>query len=226
MKLLILGATGHTGREIVDAALARHHDVTAFVRSPQKVSRAAANLMVVRGDPFDLPGLAQALRGQDGVLSALGLPPRQALRPSHFMAQSAAATVSAMRTAGVARLGILSAAVLFPGKGLQYAFFKWLLRHHARDLEALETVVKASDLEWTIARPPRLVHAKDARYLSARDALPDGASTATFRAVAAFMLDAVERREHVCEISGVASPRQSAWRATQDRGSIEAGSRS
>src|SRR3954470_22862219 len=207
MKLLILGATGNTGREVLDLALGRHHQVTAFVRSPQKITRSESNLRVVQGGPFDLAALAKALEGQEGVISTLGLPPRQALRPSHFMAESAASIVSAMRTAGVSRLCILSAAVLFPGEGVQYAFFKWFLQHHARDLEALETVVKASDLEWTIARPPRLVKAPDARYLAARDALPDGAFSATFRGVAAFLLDTAERQEHRRETVGIVRPR-------------------
>ena len=206
MKLLIIGATGNTGREMLNLALARRHSVTAFVRSPHKISRTDPNLRVVAGDPFDLPALAQALQGQDAVLSALGLPPRQALRPSNFMAESAAATLSAMRTVGISRLCILSAAVLFPGKGLQYAFFKWLLQHHARDLEAMETIVKASDLAWTIARPPRLIHAPDARYVVARDALPEGQFSATFSGVAAFMLDAVERKEHLRELVGLCRP--------------------
>jgi putative NADH-flavin reductase len=207
MKLLLLGATGNTGREVLNLALARHHQVTAFARSPQKITRTDARLRVVRGGPFDLPALAKALEGQDAVVSTLGLPARQALRPSNFMAESTASIVSAMRTAGVSRLCILSAAVLFPGQGLQYAFFKWLLRHHARDLEALETVVKASDLEWTIARPPRLVKAPDERYLAAPNALPDGAYSATFRGVASFLLDAAERQEHVRETVGIVRPR-------------------
>ena len=69
-------------------------------------------------------------------------------------------------------------------------------------------IVRASDLEWTIARPPRLVKAHDARYLAARDALPaDGAFSATFRGVASFLLDAAERRERVRETVGLARPR-------------------
>jgi putative NADH-flavin reductase len=206
MKLLLLGATGHTGREVLDLGLARDHQLTAFVRSPHMITQTKANLHVVCGDPFDLAALAKALAGQDAVISTLGLPPRQALRPSHFMAESTASIVSAMRTAGVSRLCILSAAVLFPGSGVQYAFFKWLLQHHARDLEALEAVVKASDLEWTIARPPRLVNAPDARYLAARDALPEGAYSATFRGVAAFLLDAAERQAYGRQTVGIVRP--------------------
>jgi putative NADH-flavin reductase len=210
MKLLIIGATGNTGREIVQLALARQHTVTAFVRSPQKIIHTDSKLSVVRGDPLDLPALAKSLAGQDAVLSTLGLPPRQALRPSTFMAESTASIVGAMRTAGVCRLCILSAAVLFPGRGLSFAFFKWLLQHHARDLEALETIVKASDLEWTIARPPRLVSAPDARYLAERDALPVGPAatfSATFRGVASFLLDAAEERKYVRETVGLVRPR-------------------
>jgi putative NADH-flavin reductase len=205
MNLLTLGATGRTGREIVDLALRNGHRVTAFVRSPQKIERRDERLVIRAGVPLDAEQLAAALEGQDAVLSALGLPPRQALRPSTFMAEAAASTVAAMRRAGVTRLAIVSAAVLFPGRGLQYRFFRWLLRHHARDLLAMEAVVRATDLEWTIARPPRLTQAKDERYRELPDALPPGSMTAPFRAVAAFLLDSVERRRHVNEIVGVTS---------------------
>lgn len=207
MKLFLLGATGNTGREVLDLALERGHQVTAFARSPQKIRQNNARLRVVSGGLFDLPALTRALEGHDAVVSTLGLPAREALRPSTFMAESTASIVSALRTAGVARLCILSAAVLFPGKGVQYAFFKWLLRHHARDLEALETIVKASDLQWTIARPPRLVKSPDARYLAAPNALPDGAFSATFRGVASFLVDAAERQEHLRETVGIVRPR-------------------
>jgi putative NADH-flavin reductase len=207
MNLLLVGATGKTGREVLDVALARGHHVTAFVRSPHKIARAQPELVVRQGDPLDVKTLATAVAGHDAVLSTLGLPPREALRPSNFMTESAATTVAAMRTASVDRLCILSAAVLFPGSGLAYAFFSWLLKHHARDLGAMETVVKASDIEWTIARPPRLVQAEDARYLERRDALPEGSSTASFRAVATFMVDAVERRDHIREVVGLVTAR-------------------
>ena len=121
MRILLLGATGHTGLEVLDIALARGHEVTAYVRSPEKLRRSEAHLKVVTGDALDVERLSTALAGHDAVISTLGLPPRQALRASSFMAESAAATVSAMKRAGVSRLAILSAAVLFPERGLFYA---------------------------------------------------------------------------------------------------------
>jgi len=203
MKLFLLGATGRTGTHILDLARAHGHEVTAFVRSPHKLA-AASGVRVVGGDPLDRDALAAAMAGHDAVLSALGLPPRQALRPSTRMTEFGATTVAAMALAGVRRLGIVSAAVLFPEKGVLFAFFRWFLRHHARDLRAMEDVVRASDLEWTIARPPRLTGGRDEGFRAAAGKLPSGGLAMTFRSVAAFLLDAVEKHAHVDEIVGLA----------------------
>jgi len=205
MRLFILGASGKTGTQLVDLALARAHEVTAFVRSPGKITRRHPLLKVLSGDPHSVDELASALPGHDVVLSALGVRPPQAFRPHTLLHECAASTVAAMTTAGVRRLVLVSAAVLFPEKGLRFAFFRWLLTHVMRDLDAAEQIVRATSLDWTIARPPRLIDRPDERYRTTRDALPTGALSMSFRAVAAFMLDAVEQRTHVHEIVGLAS---------------------
>jgi putative NADH-flavin reductase len=203
MRLFVIGATGKTGREILDLARAHGHEVTAFVRSPQKL-HAGNGLTVVKGDPLRPEALAAALPGHDAVLSVIGPPPRQALRPCTLMEDSARATVQAMTTSGVTRLAILSAAVLFPEKGLLYAFFRWLLRHHARDLRAMEHIVEASRLAWTIARPPRLTGGSSVQYRAEANALPRGARfSLSHRSVAAFMLDAIERGSYVTQVVGL-----------------------
>ena len=104
MRLFVLGATGRTGAHILDLALARGHQVTAFVRSPQKITRRDKALTVVAGDPLRAEEVARALSGHDAVLSVLAPPGREGLRPSTLMAESAASTVAAMKTAGVNRL--------------------------------------------------------------------------------------------------------------------------
>jgi putative NADH-flavin reductase len=188
--------------EIIDLARSRGHEITAFVRSPQKL-RPASSLKIVRGDPLRSETIAAALPGHDAVLSAIGPPPREAFRPSSLVADCARATVEAMAASGVARLAIVSAAVLFPEKGLYFAFFRWLLRHHARDLRAMEEIVQASGLAWTIARPPRLTKSTDAGFRALPGALPPGSRATSYRSVAAFMLDTVEHRSHVAEIVGL-----------------------
>jgi putative NADH-flavin reductase len=205
MKLLILGANGHTGRQLTDLALQRGHEVTAFVRSPEKITRRDAHLDIRAGDPRDVQALARALPGHDVVLSALGVRPPQAFRPHALVQECAASTVAAMTRVGVNRLVLVSAAVLFPEKGLRFAFFRWVLQHVMRDLEAAEQVVRATPLEWTIARPPRLVDRSDEQYLATPDTFPTGALSMSFRAVAAFMLDAAEQHAHVNEVVGLAA---------------------
>jgi len=205
MKVMILGANGHTGRQLTELALGRGHDVTAFVRSPEKITLRHPLLQLKQGDPRSVDALAQALPGHAVVLSALGVRPPQAFRPHALVEDCAASTVAAMTRAGVKRLVLVSAAVLFPVKGLRFAFFRWLLQHIVRDLDAAEQIVRATDLDWTIARPPRLVERTDERYRATRDALPAGGFSMSFRAVAAFMLDAAEQRTHLHEIVGLAS---------------------
>jgi len=205
MRLVILGANGKTGTQLVDLALARAHQVTAFVRSPAKITRRHPLLEVRGGDPHSVDDLASVLPGHDVVLSALGVRPPQAFRPHTLVQECAASTVAAMTRAGVTRLVLVSAAVLFPEKGLRFAFFRGLLAHVMRDLGAAEQIVRATSLDWTIARPPRLVDRSDETYRSTRDALPARGFSMSFRAVAAFMMDAVEHRTHVHEVVGLAS---------------------
>src|SRR5881227_3735221 len=112
MNLFVLGATGHTGTHIVDIALSRSHKVTAFVRSPQKITRRDQRLRVVGGNPLNVDQLAKEIAGHDAVLSALGVRPPQAFRPHSVVQECAASTVGAMTRAGVKRLVLVSAAVL------------------------------------------------------------------------------------------------------------------
>lgn len=72
MKLLVFGASGGTGRRLVQQALDQGHVVTAFARDPAKIRLAHANLRVVRGDILEAHTVDTAVAGQDGVLSALG----------------------------------------------------------------------------------------------------------------------------------------------------------
>ena len=203
MKLLVVGATGRTGSEIVRLALSRGHQVTAFVRSPQKLE-PAPSLVAVRGDPHDAKSLASALVGHDAVLSAIGPHPHDVIHRSTLLTDCARATVEAMKATGIARVVIVSAGVLFPGGGLYFALFRTLITNHARDLRSMEQVVKTSGLEWTIARPPRMKQSPNASYHALAGALPRDRRAVSFRALATFMLDAIERGSYIREVVGLA----------------------
>ena len=205
MKLFILGANGHTGTQIIDLAVIRKHRVTAFVRSPEKIRRQHPLLNAVKGDPRSIDQLARSMKGHDAVLSALGVRPPAAFRPHTVVRDCATSTAAAMSSEGIKRLVLVSAAVLFPMKGLMYAFFRQLLKHIARDLDAAEQIVRGAAVDWTIARPPRLTGGSGEHYQASRGSLPNGASSMSFRAVAAFMLDAVEQHSYIYEIVGLGS---------------------
>jgi putative NADH-flavin reductase len=204
MKLFVIGATGHTGSHILDIALSRSHDVTAFVRSPEKITRRNPHLRVIQGDPLNTDQMAWQLAGHDAVLSALGVRPPQAFRPHSIVQDCAAGTMAAMAQTGVNRFVLVSAAVLFPVKGISFTFFRWLLQHISRDLGTAEEIVRSTPFEWTIVRPPRLTNGNDSAYRVERGALPARGNVATFRAVATFMLDTAEQGNHVREVVGLA----------------------
>ena len=200
MKLFVIGATGRVGREIVKQALVRGHDVTAFVRSPESVTLENERLTVLKGNVMDENQLFDTMQNHDAVLSALG--PREVFKPSSLLHDSALATTRAMQRSGVKRLVILSAAAHFPGVPNRIVSF--ILRNHMRDSLAMEEIVQGSGLDWTIARPPRLTEEDYLTYRSREGAAPRMGFSLARKAVAAFMLDAIEQKKHINKIVGIA----------------------
>jgi putative NADH-flavin reductase len=200
MKLFVIGATGRTGQEIVQQALERGHHVTKFVRSPEAVVLKHERLSVLKGNATDENQLFEAMQSHDAVLSALG--PREVFKPSSLLHDSALATTRAMQRSGVKRLLILSAAAHFPG--IPNRIVSFVLRNHMRDSLAMEKVVQNSGLDWTIARPPRLTQEDSLSYRSCEGAAPKMGFTLSRKAVAAFMLDAIEQERYFQKIVGIA----------------------
>ena len=200
MKLFVIGATGRTGREVIQQALARNHHVTAFVRSPASLTLKNERLSVLKGNAMDENQLFRAIQNHDAVLSTLG--PREVFKPSSMLHDSAVATTRAMNRAGVRRLVVLSAAAHFPGLLNRIASF--IMRNHMRDSLAMEAIVQASGLDWTIARPPRLTQEDYTTYRSRENAAPRMGFSVSRKAVAAFMLEAIEHKKHFHQIVGIA----------------------
>jgi len=115
---------------------------------------------------------------------------------------SALAATQAMNRSGVKRLVVLSAAAHFPG--IPNRIVSFVLRNHMRDSLAMEEVVRNSGLDWTIARPPRLTEQDYITYRSREGAAPKMGFTLARKAVAAFMLDAIEQKKHFHKIVGIA----------------------
>jgi putative NADH-flavin reductase len=206
MRLFILGATGGIGRALIDQSLERGDAVTAFVRSPEKLGRPREGLTVLEGDPRNADELRVSLPGHDAVLSALG-PPGPG--PTTIHRDCARSTLAAMKAAGVRRLLIVSAAVLFENQGFSYWLLRsTLLRNIAEDTAAMERLVVASGLDWTIARPPRLTNGPlTGCYRAEDDRAPRGGRSVSRADVAHFLLEELERGAHVGRVVGMASAR-------------------
>lgn len=194
MKLLALGATGGTGREVVAAALAAGWEVTAFVRDPGRLSVRHDRLRVVRGEVTDGEALRAALEGQDAVISTLG---QQRGTPADLMRRAMDALLPAMAAAGVRRLVVLSGSgVKFPGDGppplferLAVPLIRLVLPRLLDDTRGYADRVVASDRDWVLARPMRLTDGPGGRPVRAADTLDYGVSDAIDRKdLAAFLV--------------------------------------
>lgn len=203
LRLFILGATGGTGRALVDQARERGHLVTAFVRSPQRLGAPRDGVTVRQGDPRSVAELSAALPGHDAVLSALG-PPGPGR--TTILRECARSTVDAMQMAGVRRLVVVSAAMLFEDAGILFAVLRRiLLRNVAEDSVEMERVVMASDLDWTIARPPKLTNGPlTENYQVESGRMPRGRISISRADVAHFLLGELEGDGHVDQIVGMA----------------------
>jgi putative NADH-flavin reductase len=163
MRILIVGATGGTGRELVKQALERGHHVTALARDPAKVKHTHEHLTVVKGDVMDPASLAPAVRGQDAVVCALGH--KRWLGPSKILSQGTRNLVDAMKAAGVKRLVVETALGVGDSAGrlgVYYALFTipFILPFYWYDKGRQERVVRESNLDWVIVQPGQLTNGR------------------------------------------------------------------
>lgn len=160
-KLTVLGATGGTGRQVVQQALDAGHHVTAVVRDPAGLGLSHPRLDVVTAQLTDAPALADAVAGRDAVISALGPRSRSA---AGVLTRGLRATVPAMAAGGVRRLLVISAAPVGPTPPGEPLVMRYVLtpiiqrvfRDTYADAGQMEAELAASDTEWTVVRPPRL----------------------------------------------------------------------
>ena len=160
-RILIVGATGGTGLQLVAQALERGYAVTALVRNPSKLGIEHPNLRIVQGDVLDYASVEAAVKGQEAVLSALGH--KRYFYPTRILSEGTKNILRVMETHGVPRficqtsLGIGDSAGRL---GLMYTFIviPLVLPFYFWDKTRQERLIAESKLEWVIVRPGALTN--------------------------------------------------------------------
>jgi uncharacterized protein YbjT (DUF2867 family) len=161
-RVLVIGASGGTGRALVRQALERQYAVTAFVRDPRRLGIAHANLTVVRGDVLDYSSVAEAVRGQDAVVCALGH--KRFLYPTRILSAGTRNVLRAMDAHGVRRLICQTSLGIGDSAGRMGLYYTLvvlplILPFYFWDKTRQERLVADSGAAWTIVRPTALTNA-------------------------------------------------------------------
>lgn len=155
-RVLVIGATGGTGQQLVQQALELGYEVTALVRNPAKLQLTHAQLRVVKGDVLDYACVAAAVQGQDAVLSALGH--RRLFVPSRVQSEGTQNVLRAMQEHGVSRFVCETALGLGSSAGRMglfgtLVFLPVFLPIYFWDKSRQEKAIGQSDVDWVIVRP-------------------------------------------------------------------------
>jgi putative NADH-flavin reductase len=158
VKVLIIGATGATGRVLMREALEQGHEVTALARNPSALAPEDHRPRVLQGNALDASEVEAAVAGQDAVLSALGT---RSTRPTTLFSQSTHNLISAMDKHGVRRLVCITGIGAGESKGhvgflYDRIMLPFVVKNIYEDKNRQEEAIKQSDLEWVIVRPARL----------------------------------------------------------------------
>jgi len=165
MKILVFGATGKTGKLVVQQALENGFDVTAFVRDTSKVLISHPKLNVVKGDVMISSTIDPVMKGHDAVICCLGMP---ASKPGELRSKGTRHIVESMKRSGVAKficqtsLGYADSKQILANTSF---FFKriivpLLLKKTFDEHELQESIIKQTKLSWTIARPGNMTDGK------------------------------------------------------------------
>jgi putative NADH-flavin reductase len=180
MNILVFGASGRTGRELVKQALAQGQTVTAFVRHPASFDITHAHIKIVQGDAADRASVESAVRDQDAVICALGA--ASLFKRDQAVVVGVHNIIMAMESAGVRRLIYLSADTVHDSRdelnALRKVFVPLLFHNSAADHEINESMIKQSHVDWIIIRPPMLINGertsayRSGEHLRARAIIP------------------------------------------------------
>ena len=200
VRLIVFGASGGCGSQLVRQAAARGHQVTAVVRSATQYE-PPNGVVLIRGDVLDASFVASAVPGHDAVASCVGIkyahPWARRESPDDFISRATTNIIAAMQGGGPRRVSAISAAGVADSRHTRNAVIRFLIATSNvgvgyADLDRVEQILRTSGLDWQAVRPVRLSGGAGTGRVRLTDSFP--ASAKIPRAdVAAFMLSELER---------------------------------
>ncbi|WP_194904718.1 NAD(P)-dependent oxidoreductase [Quadrisphaera sp. INWT6] len=216
-RLLVLGANGPTGRRLVHQALVRGHQVQALTRHPETFPLCDDRLQVIAGDATNPAVIDTAVAATDAVICTIGTAFTR--HPVQVYSASARLLVQAMSGHGKRRLVVVTSGgvdTTHRPQGIAGRLSRSVLRNRIGktvydDMEAMEAVVWASDLDWTVVRPPGLTEEPGTDYAIAPERIQDPFMSRDD--LAAALLDQLQDHRYVRKVAAVATPglRVSGW---------------
>lgn len=204
MNLTVLGSTGRTGTHVLGEGVRRGHRITAFTRRPDALHDRDSLAAVVSADGRDPDALREAIADADAVIAVLG--PASRTGP-HQTADVAEVARRVMSELGVRRLVITSAYPLVARTPrLPLAILRRVFSAAYGDAAAMESVITASDLDWTIARLNRLIDAPACGHTRISCDLFTNPAALTRADAAAALLDITEASTLIATAVNIAGP--------------------
>ncbi|MBN1186929.1 MAG: SDR family oxidoreductase [Bacteroidales bacterium] len=215
MKILLLGATGRTGNQIIEEAVKRGHKISAIARDPGKLKDYKID--VTQGTPYDYETVEKAIAGCDAVINTLNVSrksdnPWAPLRaPVDMISRSASNAVKAMEKAGIKRFVALGAIGAGHSWKKMPAILKFVvsiskLKYAFRDHGKQEEVLENSSVDYTVCRAPML---SDKKNDTGAVATPEGVKPVSMvlnrNTAAEFFLDIIEKNEHIRETISISN---------------------
>ncbi|MFC1961289.1 NAD(P)-dependent oxidoreductase [Chloroflexota bacterium] len=167
MKIAILGSTGFLGKVVLKKALDEGYQIRTLVRTPDKLGEFKDRVEFVQGSLSDVDKLEEAVSGAEVVLSTIGPPQKNPGKPE-FYERTMKDLVAVLENQDIKRLISTGGAVHLGGENENWTLGRRLLRLFlllvakpilvAKQLEW--AVLKTSDLDWTLVRPPKIVEGK------------------------------------------------------------------
>lgn len=196
VRITVFGASGRTGRSVIEQALEHGHEVVAFVRDGSAFGEPGDKLDVDEGDARDAEAVAEAIRGSDAVISMLALA-SAGDEPEH--SEATRTVVDAARAEGVRRVVVTANATVFDDEEVTGEFAAQA-REHRRNRETL----RESGLDWTLLASARLGDEPPRGIYEATEDVKAPGRTIAPSDLAKAALDTLARDDWVGHIVGVA----------------------